>query len=48
MFLPLQVFWTALSFAFGYEIGGDVIRGTPCIKRNYQLFCPTAGKSYPV
>lgn len=46
--LQIPVFWTALSFALGYEIGGDVIRGTPCIKRNHQLFCPTAGKSYPV
>ncbi|XP_025419786.1 protein spaetzle 3 [Sipha flava] len=46
--LQIPVFWTTLSFALGYEIGGDVIRGTPCIKKNHQLFCPTAGKSYPV
>ncbi|XP_050548712.1 protein spaetzle 3 [Daktulosphaira vitifoliae] len=47
-FLQIPVLWTALSFALGYEINGDIIRGNPCIKRNHQLFCPTAGKSYPI
>ncbi|KAK9504923.1 hypothetical protein O3M35_009090 [Rhynocoris fuscipes] len=42
------VLWTALSLALGLEIKGDIIRGTPCIKRHHQLFCPTAGNSYPI
>lgn len=44
----LQILWTALSLALGLEIRGDVIRGVPCIKRFHQLFCPTAGNSYPM
>lgn len=40
--------WAALSLALGYEIRGDIIRGAPCIKRYHQLFCPTAGNSYPM
>lgn len=40
--------WAALSLALGYEIRGDIIRGAPCIKRFHQLFCPTAGNSYPM
>lgn len=27
---------------------GDVIKGVPCVKRYHQLFCPTAGNSYPM
>uniref|UniRef100_A0A1B6GQK7 Spaetzle domain-containing protein n=1 Tax=Cuerna arida TaxID=1464854 RepID=A0A1B6GQK7_9HEMI len=42
------ILWTALSLALGLEIRGDVIRGVPCIKRFHQLFCPTAGNSYPI
>lgn len=44
----IPVLWTALSLALGLEIRGDIIRGTPCIKRYHQLFCPTAGNSYPI
>lgn len=42
------IWWTALSVALGLEIRGEVIRGTPCVKRHNQLFCPTAGNTYPV
>jgi hypothetical protein len=42
------IWWTALSVALGLEIRGEVIRGTPCVKRFNQLFCPTAGNTYPV
>jgi len=28
--------------------GGEVIRGLPCVKRLNQLFCPSAGTSYPM
>uniref|UniRef100_A0A0K8SCA5 Spaetzle domain-containing protein n=2 Tax=Lygus hesperus TaxID=30085 RepID=A0A0K8SCA5_LYGHE len=42
------VLWSALSIALGLEIRGDIIRGTPCIKRHHQLFCPTAGNKYPL
>ncbi|XP_073993609.1 spaetzle domain-containing protein 3 [Rhodnius prolixus] len=44
----IPVLWTALSLALGLEIRGDIIKGTPCIKRYHQLFCPTAGNSYPI
>lgn len=44
----LQIFWTALSIALGWELRGEIIRGVPCIKRYHQLFCPTAGNSYPM
>jgi len=27
--------------------GGEIIRGLPCVKRLNQLFCPSAGTSYP-
>jgi len=27
--------------------GGDIIRGLPCVKRLNQLFCESAGNSYP-
>lgn len=47
-FIHLQIWWTALSVALGLEIRGEVIRGTPCVKRHNQLFCPTAGNTYPV
>jgi len=42
------IWWTALSVALGLEIRGEVIHGTPCVKRHNQLFCPTAGNTYPV
>ncbi|XP_046989417.1 protein spaetzle 3-like [Schistocerca americana] len=44
----LLILWTALSVALGLEIRGEIIRGVPCIKRFHQLFCPTAGNSYPI
>jgi len=44
----LQIWWTALSVALGLDVRGDVIKGVPCIKRYHQLFCPTAGNSYPM
>lgn len=43
-----QIWWTALSVALGLDVRGDVIKGVPCIKRYHQLFCPTAGNSYPM
>lgn len=43
-----QILWTALSVALGIEIRGEYIRGVPCIKTYGQLFCPTAGTSYPL
>ncbi|GLV34658.1 spatzle 3 [Carabus blaptoides fortunei] len=43
-----MILWTALSVALGIEIRGEIIRGVPCIKRYHQLFCPTAGNSYPL
>jgi len=27
--------------------GGEIIRGLPCVKRLNQLFCPSAGNTYP-
>lgn len=33
----LKIWWTALSVALGLEIRGEVIKGTPCVKRNNQL-----------
>uniref|UniRef100_A0A1A9V1V7 Spaetzle domain-containing protein n=1 Tax=Glossina austeni TaxID=7395 RepID=A0A1A9V1V7_GLOAU len=42
------IWWTALSVALGLDVRGDVIKGVPCIKRYHQLFCPTAGNSYPI
>lgn len=47
-FTRTTILWTALSLALGLEIRGEVIRGVPCIKRFHQLFCPTAGNSYPI
>jgi len=45
----VMIFWTALSIAMGFEVQGDaVIRGLPCIKRLYQLYCRNAGSTYPV
>lgn len=44
----MQIWWTALSVALGLNVRGDVIKGVPCVKRNHQLFCPTAGNSYPI
>ncbi|KAI5755493.1 hypothetical protein M8J77_017425 [Diaphorina citri] len=43
-----QILWTALSVALGYEVKGDFIRGPPCIKKFHQLYCPTAGNTYPI
>lgn len=43
-----QILWTALSVALGVELRGDLVRGAPCIKRYHQLFCPTAGNTYPM
>ncbi|KAJ8981743.1 hypothetical protein NQ317_004923 [Molorchus minor] len=43
-----KILWTALSVALGYEMRGEIIRGVPCIKKNQQLYCPTAGNSYPL
>lgn len=42
------IWWTALSVALGLNVRGDVIKGVPCVKRYHQLFCPTAGNSYPI
>ncbi|KAG6448876.1 protein spaetzle 3 [Manduca sexta] len=47
-FYQIPILWTALSVALGYELQGQIIRGVPCVKRNYQLYCPTAGNSYPL
>ncbi|XP_069699732.1 protein spaetzle 3 [Periplaneta americana] len=47
-FVQIPILWTALSLALGLEIRGEIIRGVPCIKRFHQLFCPTAGNSYPI
>lgn len=48
LYFVFQILWTALSLALGLEIRGEIIRGVPCIKRFHQLFCPTAGNSYPM
>ncbi|CAD1472380.1 unnamed protein product, partial [Heterotrigona itama] len=42
------ILWTALSVALGVELRGDLVRGVPCIKKYHQLFCPTAGNTYPI
>ncbi|CAG4951702.1 protein spaetzle 3 [Colias croceus] len=47
-FYQIPILWTALSLALGYEIQGQIIRGVPCVKRNFQLYCPTAGNTYPL
>ncbi|CAB3361946.1 Hypothetical predicted protein [Cloeon dipterum] len=47
-FVQIPIMWTALSLALGLEIRGEIIRGVPCIKRYHQLFCPSAGNSYPI
>ncbi|CAH1108478.1 unnamed protein product [Psylliodes chrysocephalus] len=47
-FVQIPILWTALSVALGLELKGEYIRGVPCIKRNQQLYCPTAGNSYPL
>lgn len=44
----IVILWTALGLALGLEIHGEIIRGLPCIKRLNQLFCPTAGNTYPL
>lgn len=47
-FVQIPILWTALSIVLGAELRGDLIRGAPCIKRYHQLFCPTAGNTYPI
>ncbi|XP_055540132.1 protein spaetzle 3 [Wyeomyia smithii] len=47
-FVQIPIWWTALSLALGLNVRGDVIKGVPCVKKNHQLFCPTAGNSYPI
>ncbi|KAI4493498.1 hypothetical protein M0804_001674 [Polistes exclamans] len=47
-FVQIPILWTALSVALGVELRGDLVRGAPCIKRYHQLFCPTAGNTYPI
>ncbi|XP_039311616.1 protein spaetzle 3 isoform X2 [Solenopsis invicta] len=47
-FVQIPILWTALSVALGIELKGDLVRGAPCIKRYHQLFCPTAGNTYPM
>ncbi|XP_057660551.1 protein spaetzle 3 [Diorhabda carinulata] len=47
-FVQIPILWTALSVVLGLELRGEYIRGVPCIKRNQQLYCPTAGNSYPL
>jgi hypothetical protein len=47
-FMQIPIWWTALSVALGLNVRGDVIKGIPCVKRNHQLFCPSAGSSYPL
>ncbi|XP_054744627.1 protein spaetzle 3 [Anastrepha obliqua] len=47
-FVQIPIWWTALSVALGLDVRGDLIKGVPCIKRYHQLFCPTAGNSYPI
>ncbi|XP_036325355.1 protein spaetzle 3-like [Rhagoletis pomonella] len=47
-FVQIPIWWTALSVALGLDVRGDIIKGVPCIKRYHQLFCPTAGNSYPI
>ncbi|XP_026756181.1 protein spaetzle 3 [Galleria mellonella] len=47
-FYQIPILWTALSLALGYELQGQIVRGIPCVKRNYQLYCPTAGSAYPL
>ncbi|GAB0091806.1 Protein spaetzle 3 [Sergentomyia squamirostris] len=46
--VQIPILWTALSVALGIDIRGEIIRGIPCVKRNYQLFCPSAGNTYPL
>lgn len=47
-FVQIPILWTALSVALGVELRGDLIRGVPCVKKFHQLFCPTAGNTYPL
>ncbi|KYM98567.1 PREDICTED: uncharacterized protein LOC108777372 [Cyphomyrmex costatus] len=47
-FLQIPILWTALSVVLGAELRGDLVRGAPCIKKHHQLFCPTAGNTYPI
>ncbi|CAB3233988.1 unnamed protein product [Arctia plantaginis] len=47
-YYQIPILWTALSLALGYELQGQIIRGVPCVKRNFQLYCPTAGNTYPL
>ena len=39
-----------LYSVYGMDVNngnGEIIRGLPCVKRLNQLFCPSAGVSYP-
>uniref|UniRef100_A0A6P7GE07 Protein spaetzle 3 n=1 Tax=Diabrotica virgifera virgifera TaxID=50390 RepID=A0A6P7GE07_DIAVI len=47
-FVQIPILWTALSVVLGLELRAEYLRGVPCIKRNQQLYCPTAGNSYPL
>lgn len=47
-YVQIPILWTALSVALGVELRGDLVRGVPCIKKYHQLFCPTAGNTYPI
>ncbi|XP_055638968.1 protein spaetzle 3 [Toxorhynchites rutilus septentrionalis] len=47
-FVQIPIWWTALSVALGLNVRGDVIKGVPCVKKYHQLFCPTAGNTYPI
>ncbi|KAK9752176.1 Spaetzle [Popillia japonica] len=47
-FVQIPILWTALSLALGIEVRGNLIRGVPCFKRDYQLYCPNAGNTYPL
>lgn len=46
-----SVFWVVMvSMSLGMDVnngGGEIIRGLPCVKRLNQLFCPSAGTTYP-
>ncbi|XP_044760678.1 protein spaetzle 3 [Coccinella septempunctata] len=46
--VQIPILWTALSVALGLELRGEYIRGVPCLVRNFQLFCPRAGNTYPL
>ena len=41
------MFQVALLPSASEASGGEIIRGLPCVKRLNQLFCPSAGNTYP-